>query len=75
MPAMTPLVFGAVLAAAAMHASWNALLKIKLEPILGMALMTMACSVLACCALPIVGWPRAEARPWVFASLAMHFGY
>ncbi len=58
-----------------MHASWNALLKIRLEPILGMALMTSVCSVLACAALPIVGWPRAEAWPWVLASVALHFGY
>lgn len=74
-PVMTPLVFGAVLAAAAMHASWNALLKIRLEPLLGMALMTTGCSVLACLALPIVGWPRAEAWPWVMASVTLHFGY
>jgi drug/metabolite transporter (DMT)-like permease len=72
---MSPVVFGAVLLAAAMHAGWNALLKIKLEPLLGMALITTACSILACLALPIVGWPRAEAWPWVIASVGLHFGY
>lgn len=75
MLALTPLVFGAVLAAAVMHASWNALLKIRLEPILAMALIASVCSVLACFALPFVGWPRIEALPWVLASMVLHLGY
>ena len=37
---MSPFVFGAVLAAAAMHAGWNAFLKVKLEPFLAMTLIT-----------------------------------
>ena len=39
---MSPSVFAAVLAAAALHAGWNAFLKVKLEPFLAMTLITGA---------------------------------
>ena len=72
---MSATVFAAVIAAAAMHAGWNALLKVRLDPFLSMVLVT-SCSALA--ALPLLaafGWPRAEAWPWLLASLAIHLGY
>jgi drug/metabolite transporter (DMT)-like permease len=72
---MTATVFAAVIAAAAMHAGWNALLKVRLDPFLAMVLVT-SCSALA--ALPLLvafGWPKAEAWPWLLASLALHLGY
>src|SRR5215212_5325413 len=72
---MTATVFAAVIAAAAMHAGWNALLKVRLDPFLALMLVT-TCSGLA--ALPLLfafGWPRAEAWPWLLASFALHLGY
>lgn len=72
---MSPLVFAAVLAAAAMHAGWNAVLKIKLEPFLAVTVVTVSASLLAWPTLPFVGWPRLEAMPWVLASVALHLAY
>src|SRR5215208_2846554 len=67
---MSSTVFAAVIAAAAMHAGWNALLKVRLDPFLALMLVT-SCSGIA--ALPLLftfGWPRAEAWPWLLASVA-----
>ncbi len=68
-------VFFAVLAAAALHAGWNALIKIKLDPFLAMTLVCVACGVIALPALLITGLPRLAAWPWVAASVLIHFGY
>ena len=75
MTGVDPFVFGAVLVAAAMHAGWNAFLKIRLEPFLAMTLIAV-CST--CAALPLLavfGWPKAEAWPWLFGSLVLHLAY
>ncbi|GAB4068711.1 EamA family transporter [Ancylobacter sonchi] len=72
---MEPSVFLAVIAAAAMHAGWNALLKIRLDPFIAVALITGACSVIA---LPIAVWmgpPPAHIWPWIAGSIAVHLVY
>jgi drug/metabolite transporter (DMT)-like permease len=68
-------VFFAVLAAAALHAGWNAILKVKLEPFLAMVLINLAASLVT---LPFIFWtglPRAEAWPWLIASVLIHVAY
>ncbi len=70
-----PVVFGAVLAAAAMHAGWNALLKVRLEPFLAMTLITASAGLIGVPFLLAFGLPRAAAWPWLFASLVLHLGY
>ena len=72
---MDPFVFGAVLFAAACHASWNALIKIKLDPFATTAIITVACGVIALPTLPFVGLPPLAAWPWVVASVILHLGY
>jgi drug/metabolite transporter (DMT)-like permease len=72
---MTLPVFFTVLAAAMMHAGWNAVLKVKLEPILAMTLITTAAGLIALPFLLVSGWPKAEAWPWLGASFALHLGY
>lgn len=72
---MDPIVFGAILVAAACHASWNAFLKLRLDPFRTVALIAIASAIVALPALPIVGVPRAEAWPWLIASLILHLGY
>ena len=42
---MDPFVFGAVLLAAACHAVWNALIKIRLDPFLAMVLIAVAAGI------------------------------
>ncbi len=72
---MEPHVFLAVLAAAAMHATWNALLKLKLEPFLTMTLMTGMAGLAGMPAMAIFGAPILPAWPWLIASVILHLGY
>src|SRR5918999_2955974 len=73
--AMSPGVFLAVLAAAALHAGWNAFLKVKLEPFLAMTLITGAGGLAGVPLLIAFGFPRIEAFPWLIASVVIHLGY
>ena len=68
-------VFGAVLAAAAMHAGWNAVLKVRLEPFSAMALIAACSGVTALPFLAAFGWPKTAAWPWLIASVVLHLGY
>lgn len=72
---MDPLVFTAVLAAAAMHAGWNASLKLKLDPLLAMTRITTVAGVVALPALVWLGMPRLESWPWLVGSIVLHLGY
>lgn len=67
-------VFLAVLAAAALHAGWNALIKFRLDPFLAMTLICVACGAIALPALLVTGLPRLAAWPWVAASVMIHLG-
>ncbi len=68
-------VFCAVLAAAAFHAGWNAMLKLKLEPIVAISLISVGCAVVVLPLLPFVGWPNSAGWPYIFGSLAVHLVY
>ena len=72
---MDALTFSAVIAAAAMHAGWNAVVKVRLDPLLAMVLITGFCALLAVPALPVTGWPARESWPWLAASVLLHLGY
>ena len=72
---MEPHVFAAVLAAAALHAGWNAFLKLRIEPFLAMTLITAAAGVVALPLLLAFGVPKLEAWPWLIASIVLHLGY
>lgn len=67
--------FGAVLAAALMHAGWNALAKRALDPLLGVTLIVVLAGAIALPLLPVAGLPAAGSLPFVAASVALHFGY
>ena len=72
---MEPHVFMAVIAGAAMHAGWNAVLKIRLDPFLAVVLVNGACAVIA---LPIalyLGVPELHVWPWIVAALLLHLLY
>jgi drug/metabolite transporter (DMT)-like permease len=68
-------VFFIVLAAAAMHAGWNALLKIRLEPFLAMVLIHLFGTIIMLPVLIYTGWPKAESMIWLAASTIIHVGY
>ena len=57
---MSLTVFLAVLAAAAMHAIWNALVKVRLDRFMSITLMTLGMGAAALLALPFVDFPKAE---------------
>ncbi|TIU20935.1 MAG: EamA family transporter, partial [Mesorhizobium sp.] len=72
---MTLFVFLAVLSAAAMHAIWNALVKVHLDRFLSITLMTLGMGAAALVALPFVEVPKAEVWPFILASVFFHMGY
>jgi drug/metabolite transporter (DMT)-like permease len=72
---MDSFTFAAVLAAAAMHAGWNAVLKVRLEPFLAMTLITGCAGVVAIPLLVAFGWPKAAAWPWLIGSIVLHLAY
>ncbi len=65
----------AVLAAAAMHAVWNALVKHGGDPTLRLAVVALTGTVLALPVLPFVEAPAPPAWSWLAASVALHFAY
>lgn len=72
---MTLTVFLAVLAAAAMHAIWNALIKVRLDRFASISLMTLGMGVAALPALPLVELPQGKVWLWIVLSSALHTGY
>src|SRR6185436_19528635 len=72
---MDPFVFGVVLLAAAFHASWNALIKIRLDPFLAIVLIAALAGVVSLPALLFVPIPPLAAWPWLIASVITHVGY
>jgi drug/metabolite transporter (DMT)-like permease len=72
---MEPLVFLAVLLAAAFHAGWNAIVKIDLDRFLSITLISLAAGTVAVAALPFVAVPQASTWPWLAVSALLHTGY
>lgn len=72
---MTLTVFLAVLAAAAMHAIWNAAIKVRLDRFASISLMTIGMGVAALPALPLVEVPPTAVWMWIVLSALLHAGY
>src|SRR6266481_1896371 len=72
---MDPLVFAAVLFAAACHAGWNAAIKRGLDPLATTVLISIGAAVVSALCLPVVGLPAPAAWPWCAASVAIHLVY
>lgn len=72
---MDPSVFMAVIAAAAMHAGWNAILKIRLDPFLAVVLVNAACGIIALPAALYFGLPEMHVWPWIASSILIHLFY
>jgi drug/metabolite transporter (DMT)-like permease len=70
-----PLVFAAVLCAAACHAGWNAAVKGSLDPLRGTALTAIGASIVALLFVPFVGVPALASWPYVAASILVHVVY
>lgn len=72
---MDAFVFTAVLAAAACHAGWNALLKLQVAPVVATVLVAVAAGVLVLPLLALIPLPAAAAWPYIVASAIIHVGY
>jgi drug/metabolite transporter (DMT)-like permease len=72
---MDPIVFAAVLVAAACHAGWNATIKGGLDPLATTVLISVGAAVVAGAFLPIVGPLAPDAWPWCGASVLIHLLY
>lgn len=68
-------VFAVVLTAAALHAGWNALLKIGLDRYLTASLIQIGAGCAALPALPFFDLPLAAAWPCIAISALLHIGY
>ncbi len=72
---MDPLVLSLVLAAAVLHASWNALVKSAGDPWVQLGIAKVATVGFAVAFLPFVSFPDADAWPYLLASAAIHQVY
>jgi drug/metabolite transporter (DMT)-like permease len=72
---MDLIVFLAVLAAALMHAAWNAVIRVGLDRFSSILLLSMTQSGLALILLPFVALPAPAAWPWVAGASVLHTGY
>ena len=68
-------VFLAVLAAALMHASWNLLVKLKLDRFLSLFLIQTLMGLMGIGMLFFFAWPSRESLPYALASGFLHTGY
>lgn len=67
--------FFAVLAAALMHAGWNAVVRFGLDRFSSILLLSMTQSALALALLPFSPLPAAAAWPWIAGASLLHTGY
>ena len=64
-----------VLAAALMHAGWNAILKSSKSKLLDTVVIVVGAGAIAALTLPFLPLPRPASWPWLAASVAIHFLY
>lgn len=74
---MTSDVFAVVLAAAVLHATWNAMAKGRQgsDPLLGAVVIAAGAALVAVLILGVAGWPAAASLPYVIASGIIHVAY
>lgn len=72
---METTVFAAMMVAAAFHAGWNAMVKVRLEPRLASTLLGIAGGVVALPLVFLFPLPDAAAWPFLIASMIIHVLY
>ncbi len=72
---MSPTILALVLLAAALHAGWNALIKINGDRLVAMAILAGSTALITSVMLPFVAVPIAEAWPYLIATSFIHLGY
>jgi drug/metabolite transporter (DMT)-like permease len=66
---------GLVLAAALMHASWNALVKSSEDPLVELATLNLVAGIVALALAPIVGLPGYRCVPYLVGNVVCHALY
>ena len=72
---MSTIVFIAVIAAALLHAAWNALVKGGQDKHLAMTAVVLGHAPIAVVILPFVPSPAPESWPYLAAGIGLHLGY
>lgn len=72
---MSPSVFALVLAAALLHATWNALVKAASDKLLSAVLVTSAAAGIAALLLPFLKAPASASLPFALASAVLQVSY
>jgi len=72
---MTLTVFLALLLAAFMHASWNAMIKVRADRFASISITSLGMALAAIPVLPFVAVPPSASWPWIIASIIVHVGY
>ena len=72
---MSPLIFGAVLFAALLHATWNALIKVSGDRLVIMAVTTVSASIMVFPLLFLFPFPARESWPFLGLSAIVHTFY
>lgn len=72
---MDSTVFAAMLAAAAMHAGWNAVVKIGLDRLLSVTLIAISAALVSLACLPFSELPRGTVWYWILGSALLHTSY
>lgn len=72
---MTTVIFAAVLFAALCHATWNALIKVALDPLSTTTLILCGATIFAIAAIPFVPLPASSSWPYLVASSVIHLLY
>jgi drug/metabolite transporter (DMT)-like permease len=72
---MSAAVFFAILAAALLHAGWNALVKLGLDRFSAVLSIALVVGAVASVLIPFFPAPARPAWPWVLAGSALHTGY
>ena len=68
-------VFGIVIFAALLHASWNAIVKLAPDKLLTTILVAASAAVISALALPFLAQPARESWPFLAASTVLQVGY
>ena len=68
-------VIALVLLAALLHAGWNAMVKVAIDRLALMALLSASASAISLAAIPWLPLPAPASWPYLAASTALHVGY
>ena len=68
-------VFLAVLVAALLHATWNALVKVSADRLVLLVVLKLGTTLFALSSVPFIEMPPVEVWPYILTSTAIHTGY